>query len=87
MGIASTTPRPDTCSVQPELEARSAEAQVLQTLRSDSLPLTLRQLHSRTGVPVGLLDQATRSLCVARSIRRLNTIVESFCPNNLEQAD
>jgi len=58
---------------------RSAEAEILGTLAVDGRPLTLMQLHVRTGIPLEEVDQITGRLCTARSITRLNTIVETFC--------
>jgi MarR family len=64
-------------------EVWAAEARILSALRSDGRPLTLSQLCARTGMSVAELRRAVDRLCAWKSIRRLNTIIESFCPAGL----
>lgn len=71
------------------VSARSSEASpiemlILSALGSDGRYLTLQQLRARTGVPVSELQRVIARLCASRSVRRLNTIVESFCVSGLD---
>ncbi len=55
-----------------------AERQVLTALWAQSAPLTLQQLHRKTGVPAAELEGIVTRLCMCGAARRLNTVIESF---------
>ena len=59
-------------------DSERAERRVLSALGAESIPLTLWQLHVRTGVPHSELQRIITRLCISRSVRRLNTLIESF---------
>ena len=52
--------------------------QVLALLGSAAGPLTLRDLHRRTEIPVSDLEAMTSDLRSAGRIRRLHTVIESY---------
>lgn len=56
-----------------------AERQVLTALWAQSTPLTLGQLHMKTGVPAAELQGIVTRLCMCGAARRLNTVIESVC--------
>jgi hypothetical protein len=56
----------------------STKAHVLTALWTRNIPLTLRQLHLETGVPPTELQSTIVALCLSGSVRRLNTVIESF---------
>jgi hypothetical protein len=54
------------------------ERRILITLDAHAIPLTLRQLNAKTGVPLATLDAITTKLCGSGAIKRLNTVIETF---------
>lgn len=67
-------------TVQAPLEPaeRQSERQVIGALAAQNAPLTLRQIHLKTGVPPAEIQRIVAGLCALGSVRRWNTVIESF---------
>lgn len=51
---------------------------LLLILRAEGRPLTVRQIARCAGVPLDEAAAALEGLCAAGSVRRLNTVVETY---------
>lgn len=58
--------------------ARGASEGLLMILRSEDRPLTARQVAGCAGISVDEAAAALEGLCAEGSVRRLNTVVETF---------
>jgi hypothetical protein len=75
LGLAGGSPD---AVIPTQAPLESAEWQVLRALAAQGIPLTLRHLHLKTGLPSADLQRILARLRTSGSVRRLNTIVESF---------
>jgi hypothetical protein len=63
---------------EPLANFKQAELDVLSSLWASDPPLTVWQLHLKTGVARDELPDVIAGLCAAGSVRKLNTVIESF---------
>jgi hypothetical protein len=61
------------------LSPGETEFEVLRAFLVDRCMLTARQLQVRTGRPLDEVTRAIVGLCSSGRLRRLNTLVESYC--------
>lgn len=59
---------------------KGIQVAIFRALWGQRSPLTLRQLHQKTGIPVEHLAEEIAELRSAGHVRRLNTIIESYVP-------